>query len=1148
MATIGEATIAIIPDAKGFSKALSDQLKREKPPEIEPKVSPKSDPRATDQATQGIATRINSSLQRAIKPIKVAFDADAMQAKLREVGSRARQMGRTVSLATAPIGIALAAGTREAQNIELALREVNTLSGLTGTEAAANFDSMRDSIARLSQETGLAQENLVSGLYDSLSAGVPADNVFTFLETSAQLGVAGVTDTQTAVDGLTTVINAFGKEAGDASIVSDQIFTAMKLGKQNVEEISSSLFQVAGAANAAGVDFDNVAAAMATLTSKGTPARVATTQLRQAILSTQAPTAEMQDAFDELGVKGFDELLKKSGSMQEAFIALSGTAGDNAELKKMFGSVEALQAVLSMTGGNADDARQALAQMGEAAGATATGFAEVDQSRGFERFTNTIKNLSITFGNVFLPLLQPAAERLGQLVERFQDLSPTIQRFIAFAAAGVVALGPLLIGFGLFATLLGSISAAAVGWVAAITAGIGILVALAAKVKDNQAVMTQLQNAFNTVRDAFMGMVDNVREGLAGFAAAFQESFAANESTINDGLSFIRSFGEVVAGVITYAGELFRDFAPIIGKYLGFVAKVFVKVGKVVGFFIDIIRENEGILTALKIALAGVVGVFIVMNAPITAAIAAAVILAKTLTDLWNNSVNFRAAIETVIITLQIFGNTFIAIGQAIWSALSYAYGFVRDVFWPGVSAVFSAVWGIVSNTVGLIVNIFQGDWKAALDNAWKLAKNFGKLLLNLFGQIPLLILRLVNKLVPGLRKIAGDAMRALFTKVLEAWPAIRDWFSRVPGMIGNALGALAETLRAKFHAAMNRAFTAIKNIGQFILNWYKDLPGKIIRMLGSVGKLLYDAGYAIINGLWDGMKAAWKKVADWLGGLGSKIKSLKGPIEVDRQLLVPEGSAIMDGFGEGLRAGWAPVAGWLDNVGSTMKGIIGTKDVMKIAADAVLGVSVNPVEALNKLVPEVPRRSTGLSDTQNQAAQLARMFGAIVTNTYRSPAYNAAIGGAPNSWHTHGLAADFSTGNPLGDGRLDSMYRYLKKFLGKTLVELLWRTTGHYDHLHAAWYRSLPRRERGGRVEGREPHIIGEAGPELFIPSKSGYVISNKDAALLVEDARQRLQGRGPAGDTFNMTVQSMSPDPTVIAHRTLATIEDARRRRARP
>lgn len=66
--------------------------------------------------------------------------------------------------------------------------------------------------------------------------------------------------------------------------------------------------------------------------------------------------------------------------------------------------------------------------------------------------------------------------------------------------------------------------------------------------------------------------------------------------------------------------------------------------------------------------------------------------------------------------------------------------------------------------------------------------------------------------------------------------------------------------------------------------------------------------GEAIMNSLLGGLKSAWESVKSFVGGIAKWIKAHKGPISVDRRLLIPAGHAIMNGLGNGLVDGFSDV------------------------------------------------------------------------------------------------------------------------------------------------------------------------------------------------------------------------------------------------
>lgn len=89
---------------------------------------------------------------------------------------------------------------------------------------------------------------------------------------------------------------------------------------------------------------------------------------------------------------------------------------------------------------------------------------------------------------------------------------------------------------------------------------------------------------------------------------------------------------------------------------------------------------------------------------------------------------------------------------------------------------------------------------------------------------------------------------------------------------------------------------------------------------------------------------------------------------------------------------------------------------------------------------------------TLTYARRIEKKFGLTITSIYRTPEHNAAIGGAPNSWHTKGYAVDFVP-NDGNWSKLDKLAIWLRLRFSRKLIEgPIWRSAGHYDHLHIAF------------------------------------------------------------------------------------------------
>ena len=353
--------------------------------------------------------------------VLLAGDASGATKALEQSTGGFTALGKAAGLAAvagvAAIGALAVKGVQNFAKLENQLSEVRTLLPDLSDEG---FGKLRDDVIAFSDEMNIATDDAIPALYQAISAGVPRENALEFLEVATKAAVGGVTDLETAVDGITTVMNSFGESAGDATAVSDQMFTAVRLGKTTFEELSSSLFNVAPLAASAGVGFDEITAGLARLTAQGTPTSVATTQLRAAIQALIAPSEGGAKVLEELGLS-FDATTLAEEGLEGALNKLHAATGGNIEqLKAVIGSVEGVQAVLGLTGPNAEAFAGALDEVRNSTGATDTAFETMSNTLSFrwEKTMNRVNNLLTKFGIALLPLVEGALDKVIPLIEQ----------------------------------------------------------------------------------------------------------------------------------------------------------------------------------------------------------------------------------------------------------------------------------------------------------------------------------------------------------------------------------------------------------------------------------------------------------------------------------------------------------------------------------------------------------------------------------------------------------------------------------------------------------------------------------------------------------------------------------------------------------
>lgn len=333
----------------------------------------------------------------------------------------AKQVAKGAAVIAAAVGIVV----KKFIDFNKGMARVEALMG--GAKAAG----LRSEVKELSKEFGIATDELVNGLYNALSAGVPKENAISFLRTAAKAAVADGSDMSVAVDGITTVLNAFKMSSDDAGKVADVMFNTVRLGKTTFSELSANIAQVAPLAAASGVAFDQVFAAVASLTKQGTPTAQAMTQIRAALISVN----------ERLG-DGWSETM----TLQEAFGKLSAEAGGlNTKLKENMGRIEGVLAVLGTTGKNAQGAADDLLSMTGAVGTldeALTGTTK--QAKAFDRLFATIKVEAINIG----ALIFGTGEGIDEFTKKIQAGADNIKGFFDDATFKAMKFKKLLAELG----------------------------------------------------------------------------------------------------------------------------------------------------------------------------------------------------------------------------------------------------------------------------------------------------------------------------------------------------------------------------------------------------------------------------------------------------------------------------------------------------------------------------------------------------------------------------------------------------------------------------------------------------------------------------------------------------------------------------
>jgi TP901 family phage tail tape measure protein len=241
---------------------------------------------------------------------------------------------------------------------------------------------------------------LTAAAYDVASAGFlkTADQT-KILEAATKGAVGGMSDINTVGNAVTSVLNAYGMSADQAAGLVDGFIQTQNDGKIVLAEYAQLIGRLAPIGAAAGVGIKELNAAVATITAQGVAPAAAVTGLAQAISSILKPTAEAQTLAKELGIDFTETGLRSKGLGGFLNEVATATGGSSSKLTQLFGSLDAVKALLPLLSGDMKKFVENILKQDEAAGVATKAFNEMANTLGgaLKEVDTAFKNLVVAF-------------------------------------------------------------------------------------------------------------------------------------------------------------------------------------------------------------------------------------------------------------------------------------------------------------------------------------------------------------------------------------------------------------------------------------------------------------------------------------------------------------------------------------------------------------------------------------------------------------------------------------------------------------------------------------------------------------------------------------------------------------------------------
>lgn len=376
-----------------------------------------------------------------------------------------------------------------------------------------SLSSISKEVRGYSNETGEAASDMAEATYQAISASINTADAAAFAGTATKLAVGGFTSATTAVDVLTTAINAYGLAASDATQLSDYLITTQNLGKTSVDQLAQSVGKVIPLASAYNVQMDNLSSAYAVLTANGIATAESGTYLKSMLNELGDTGSGVSEVLLNSTGKTFAQLMEQGYSLGDVMAMLGNAVdGDSTAFNALWNSTEAGIGALSLFNAGADKYNSVLESMRTSAGATEKAYSTMadttDKSK--QRMENAFNNLKISVGDVLNPALTQVYEGFTNVfagMSDFVDEHPAVVAAISAIAVGVGGFTGALAAYNLATTAAKFVTEAFTATLAAnpyVLAAAGIVAVTAAAVTLTGVLITQ--------SDEYEGMTATCRD------------------------------------------------------------------------------------------------------------------------------------------------------------------------------------------------------------------------------------------------------------------------------------------------------------------------------------------------------------------------------------------------------------------------------------------------------------------------------------------------------------------------------------------------------------------------------------------------------------------------------------------------------------
>ena len=741
---------------------------------------------------------------------------DTASDKMNRLGNGMRDIGRNMSVAfTAPIVGAFTMGTKAAVDWESALAGVNKTIADTD-----NLDVIADGIRDMSKELPVAATEIAGVTELAQQLGVSGEeNVLTFTRAIIDMGESTNMSREQAAEQMAKFANIMGMPISNVNELGSTIVALGNNYATTESDIMNMGMRLAGMGKLTGMTESDVMALATTMSSLGVEAEsggTAMTQVMNKMSNAVADGGEDLQAFASAAgvsseefakafndrpiealtmlIKGLEESGMSAGEMNQVLgdLGIKGIREADS-IKRLVGSSEMLTEATKLS---TDAFEEGNALKDEAAVRYETMASKI------QTLKNKLTDIGIEIGEILMPYVEKAIDFMGNLAEKFSNMSDKTQKLIVVFSGIVAAIGPLL---ALGGTLL--------IWTSSVVKAFGAL-------STSIGTVGTLAKTLGAALGALTSPVSLTILAIGGLATAFGIAYAKSETfrdVVHRALSGIMEIAMIVKdAVVGFAQELFnkiREFWTENGEQ---VMEAFKNSWNMV------LAAVEFVSPAIELLFKG---------------------LMLVIQLVWENIKGIiTGALDVIMGTVQIFTGVFTGDFSKMWEGVKQLFVGAIKVIWNVFSLLF---YGRIIKSVGSLVKIFSGSIKGL----WTKVVGFFK---NMFTGSVQQVTNLYNRAISLsnlIRSGMSNAINGAKTRVVNLFSSMRKNSVEQIKKIVDGVKGMPGKMKDALIAGKDKVVSGVKSLGNSMANTL----GKVVNgVIGGINTVMSKIGISKSLSTWD--------------------------------------------------------------------------------------------------------------------------------------------------------------------------------------------------------------------------------------------------------------------------------------------------------